>query len=289
MPALVSRSCGSQAALFHPSENGTGCRLTGRPGTNGSQFFVTTVPTPHLDNKHVVFGEVLSGKSVVRQIENLPTQSGDKPQKEVVILDCGELTGDDAIGAGDAPRQPDELGDSYEDYPEDAVTGSGPLPLATILEVAAASKDFGNAAFKKGNLQLAIDKYHKGLRYLNEDPDLEGAPEGTKEKLAKLRVDLNSNAALMMLKNSAWSDARHSATNAIDVVGIADADKAKALFRRGQALIKLKDEDAALADLELAHKLVPADASIAKELGVVRAARKARADKEKKAYSKFFA
>jgi cyclophilin family peptidyl-prolyl cis-trans isomerase len=42
------------------------------------------VPTPHLNDKHVVFGEVISGKSVVRKIENLPTQN-DKPQRDAKI------------------------------------------------------------------------------------------------------------------------------------------------------------------------------------------------------------
>eukprot|EP00918_Siedleckia_nematoides_P079878 GHVU01175018.1.p1 GENE.GHVU01175018.1~~GHVU01175018.1.p1 ORF type:complete len:233 (+),score=40.15 GHVU01175018.1:204-902(+) len=63
------------------------------PGTNGSQFFITTVPTPHLDGKHVVFGEVKSGKGLVRKIENLPCNPGDKPNKAVTIIDCGQLTG----------------------------------------------------------------------------------------------------------------------------------------------------------------------------------------------------
>lgn len=56
-----------------------------RIGTNGSQFFVTTVLTPHLDKKHVVFGEVVNGKSIIRTIENLKTQSGDKPWHETAI------------------------------------------------------------------------------------------------------------------------------------------------------------------------------------------------------------
>ena len=202
----------------------------------------------------------------------------------ISVQDCGQLTGDEA----NAPieKKPDTTGDTYEDFPEDV---KEEFKGMEILKIATELKDFGNKAFKSGDLNLALDKYQKGLRYLNIHPEpADGDPEDLPRQLTSIRFTLHSNSALLQNKLKAYDEAQKSASNALDLHRIPEADRAKAHFRRATAYEGLKDSDEALKDYEQAAKLAPGDTAIKSQIAALKKKVVEQEKKQKAAYKKFF-
>ena len=197
--------------------------------------------------------------------------------------DCGELDDDAAAHTG---QTTDTTGDAYEEYPQDHPEHDS-LDGAKLLKIGGDLKDYGNKAFKAGDVRLGLDKYLKGLRYLR-DFDSTDADKDVEREIRSIQFTLLSNAALAENKLQLYEDAKKSASEALALDVAGEKDKAKARFRKAQAEVGLKDEDAAIQDLEVAAKLAPGDPAISKELSVVKKKAQEQVRKEKAAFKKFF-
>ena len=87
-----SRTFADETFQINHDEKGIVSMANQGPHTNGSQFFITTAPAPHLDGKHVAFGKVVRGMSYIHDLEKELTDPTNRPIRRCYILDCGIST-----------------------------------------------------------------------------------------------------------------------------------------------------------------------------------------------------
>jgi len=259
------------------------------PDTNGSQFFISTVACPHLDNKHVVFGLVKKGLGIITDIEAMETDSNDKPTLDVKIRDCGEIKAGEPLGICEDDGTPDV----HPHHPEDLdIDWFLQTNFEKILDILKDIKESGNIFYRKGDHKMATLKYKKCCKYITMLRDTVGSTDDEEEKrVREVEVPCVLNIAAVKLRFAEYGDAIYECNKVLSIkeeLDYAPEWVCKAMYRRGQAQAGKRNFNAAIKDLSAVIKLQPGDQGVKKEILQLKKAMEEYRQVEKKMYGKMF-
>lgn len=256
-------------------------------GRNNSQFIITLSECPHLDGTCVVFGKVIKGLSCVVDVSDVKTKD-DHPLLKCVIEDCNEIKPGDPLNYEDC----DETNDNLPPDPSDIEVPINEIKGSEVVEYILRIKQSGNHFFLKNDYIKADRKYRKAVRYIdwfipkfsklifndNLQADI------TLNRLEKEKLNLLLNLSATAIKKGLYRES----LNYCDEVLKKDKHNAKAHFRRGKALMCLKDYEAALREQKAALKFAPNDKCIIEEIKNIHNTIKDYLEQEKVIFSKMF-
>lgn len=232
-------------------------------GRCGSRFAVTLGKCEDRDGTCVVFGTIVRGYGVLREIESFPTDADGCPAPQVSIASCGELE------PSDFGLIADQHGDPYSTWPQDHPKMSS-QHFANRLAAAAFIKQLGNAFYAEKRYEDALKKYSKAMRYL--DKKFFGTAEYISQEMEEKRVQAESRIPVLLniaacnlclgrnrAAVQACDDAQCIMTDARDA-RIKPEWRLKLFRRRADGYIGCREFESAVRDLGMCLKINPESA-----------------------------
>ncbi|GJQ84534.1 hypothetical protein Trydic_g20030 [Trypoxylus dichotomus] len=261
--------------ILHTTEGIVGMANSG-PNTNSSQFYITTVPCTHLDGRNVAFGKVRKGLNIIREIQELPRKD-DMPLVKCIIENCGVLLSGEPWNI----NENDGTKDTYPPYPDDWDIDINKDEDSEFTKAITNIKDSGNHYYYNNDYVQSERKYKKSLRYIDYWLIRQGFRE---QYVLNMKVVALLNLAAVKLKRQNYYDVIKLCTEVISF----DPKNYKALYRRGQANMAIKDYKEGLRDFRLALKLQPNNKVLQSEVKCAKLSISNYTKKERELFSKMF-